>query len=128
MKNMPYRPNMSTKMKNKKIETSGEAPVRPESGLPAGAEIAIGVEVVERKIESLIKEISSRFDAEVYVTGLEEVEGYVFLYLHVVRDKFGLDDVQEIHEIIEKAGFVVRNSVEILSHKNKVKLFFDLRW
>jgi hypothetical protein len=47
MKNMPYEKTMSTKMKNINKETSGEAGVSPQSGVPAPAEIAIGVELEE---------------------------------------------------------------------------------
>jgi len=126
---------MSTKMKNIKIEPAGEAPVRPESGLPAGAESAIGVDVrsqeIKRKIELLIQKIGNRFvDAEVYVSAIEEVEGYDagFLYLHVVRDKFSLGDIEEIRRIIKGKGFVERDDVEIIGLKDKVELVFDLRW
>jgi len=121
---------MSTKMKNIKIEPSGEAGVNP-----APAEIAIGVDVrsqeIKRKIELLIQKIGYRFvDAEVFVSSIEEVEGYDagFLYLHVVRDKFGISDVEEIRRIIEKMGFMERSEVEILPHDGRVELLFDLRW
>jgi hypothetical protein len=129
MKNMPYRPNMSTKMKNINKETSGEAGVR----VPAPAERDIGVkkQVIENRIELLIKKISYRFiDAEVYVSSIEELEDYDagFLYLHVVRDKFSLGDINVIRRIIKSKGFTERSDITIIGLGNKVELVFDLRW
>jgi hypothetical protein len=86
---------------------------------------------IERKIELLIQEIGYRFvDAEVYVSSIEELEDYDagFLYLHVVRDKFSLGDIEEIRRIIKSRGFVERNDVQIIGLKDKVELVFDLRW
>jgi len=85
---------------------------------------------IMEKIAQLINRIgNSLIDAEVYVTAIEKVEDYDawFFSLQIEREKFKLEEIEEIRRIIAKMNFVERD-VSISSVNGKVKLFFDLRW
>lgn len=85
---------------------------------------------VREKIERLISKIRDTLVTEdVYVTAVEKVEDYDawFFSLHVEKEKFSIEEIEEIRRIIAQMNFVERD-VSISSVNGKVKLFFDLRW
>jgi hypothetical protein len=85
---------------------------------------------IKEKIERLISKIRDTLVTEdVYVTSLEKVEDYDawFFSLHIEKEKFDMEEIEEIRRIIAQMNFVERD-VSISSVNGKVRLFFDLRW
>jgi hypothetical protein len=85
---------------------------------------------IKGKIERLISKIRDTLVTDdVYVTSIEKVEDYDawFFSLHIEKEKFSIEEIEEIRRIIAQMNFVERD-VSISVKDGKVKVFFDLRW